>query len=102
MRIILVSALLLAGCATSSINDASMNINPGTPRSEVINLLGAPISREFRNEYEALRYCTTGFATDEFVTVFLKAGVVYSMSSQSISGIDGLCSGHMPRIQWPS
>ncbi len=88
-----VVAMLLMGCATitgSSLNQLVNKIGLGDSRERVLEILGSPGNRSFRGNQEALQYCTLGFFTDSFYTIWLRNSVV-----ESVTNYDrwyGLCS----------
>ena len=91
-----------AGCVSAGeINKAlTMNIAPGMTREQVISALGAPGSRSFRDNAEALQYCSTGYSSDEYTTVWLLDGKVTSLT-QSLGRVAfGPCGGTYLPIDW--
>jgi len=77
-----------------------MNIEPNMTRAEVLDTLGDPGARSFRDNFEALQYCSTGWNTDEYVTVWLEDGVVKGLTRQNDVLAAGFCSQSFPPVDW--
>lgn len=90
---------LITACATNGVIQKSMDIQPGMSRADVVNVLGAPQNRSFKENAEALQYCTTGAMSDQYVNVWLVDGEVIALTNYTDeSGF--LCSGDMREIDW--
>lgn len=86
-RVLFVLALALtisAGCAESVVNK-SMGVAPGASRAEVISVMGEPRMRSFRENAEALQYCSVNIfvETAQFSTVWLRDGAVIALTSRN-------------------
>ena len=96
---------LLIGCAgsggnVSNVREASLAINYGDPKSKVLDVLGAPGDRSFRGTDEAWQYCSTGWAKDTYLTVWLSDGSVIGVTSNDASLVAGLCDLEYQSVDW--
>ena len=94
-------ASLLIGCA--SLQSKSVAIEPGTTRAAVLKIMGSPQDRSFQGQRdEALQYCRTGIvsASDEYLTIWLRDGRVYGMTTYTQKGHIGSCRGNMRHVDW--
>jgi hypothetical protein len=102
VRLLLIglSSLVLVSCATSpSILKQSMLIEPGMSKAEVVDILGAPRNRSFRDNVEVLQFCRTGNLADEYVNVWLLNGTVKALTNyKDTSGF--LCGDEMREVDW--
>lgn len=94
-----ISLFLLAGCASQP--SAIFDVNYGDTRASVIEKLGPPGNRQFKEDYEAFQYCTTGtsFGASTFNIIWLRNGLVTGMNSYTVNHA-GMCSGHFRQISW--
>lgn len=92
-------ATVLTACASNGVITKSMDIQPGMNRADVVQILGAPQNRSFKENAEALQYCTTGAISDQYVNVWLVDDEVIALTNYTDeSGF--LCSGDMREIDW--
>lgn len=91
--------LFLTACASQP--SAIFDINYGDSKSSVIQKLGPPEDRQFKEGYEALQYCTTGtsFGASTFNIIWLKDGLVTGVNSYTVNHA-GSCSGHFRQVKW--
>lgn len=96
---LIISLTLLAGCASQP--SAIFDINYGDTRASVIEKLGPPEDRQFKEGYEAFQYCTTGtsFGTSTFNIIWLRDGLVTGMNNYTVNHA-GSCSGHFRQVKW--
>ena len=97
-------ASVLSGCSTTGqINDIQKKtilIDVGMNKKEVVDILGTPGNRSFRDKNEALQYCETGWNADKYITVWLKNGEVSGLTTFDGYFVDGYCSQAFPPIDW--
>jgi len=99
-RIILTCGfILVSACASNGVISKSMAIQPGMSRADVVEVLGAPQNRSFKEDAEALQYCTTGAMSDQYVNVWLVDGEVIALTNYT-DETGFLCSGDMREIDW--
>lgn len=96
---LIIPFLLLVGCASQP--SAMFEVNYGDTKSSVIEKLGPPENRQFKEDYEAFQYCTTGtsFGASTFNIIWLRNGLVTGMNSYTVNHA-GMCSGHFRQISW--
>ena len=94
----------LTGCNTtgqvSNVREATLAISYGDTKQKVLELLGPPGDRIFKEQYEAWQYCSTGFSADTYSTVWFESGTVTGIASQNAYWVDGFCSQAFPAIDW--
>ena len=95
----LLIAMCLTSCAAGGVIDRSMAISPGMNRAQVVEVLGAPQNRSFKQNAEALQYCTTGSVSDQYVNVWLVDGKVIALTNYTDS-TGFLCRDDMREIDW--
>lgn len=105
MRFTIAGALVLGACATgpSVSKTAVYQVQPGMTRGEVVELLGEPASRSFKDNAEALQYCRTGGIGSDynyFAVVWLQDGVVKAMTNENRMQIFTSCHDGLPPIDW--
>ena len=100
VHLIALSSLLLTGCATSpSILKQSMLLEPGMSKAEVVDIMGMPRNRSFRENAEVLQFCRTGNIADEYVNVWLLDGKVKGLTNYK-DGSGLLCGDDMREVDW--
>jgi len=77
---LLICAILLVGCATTTSKKAIM-INVNMTKEEVVNILGYPGDRQFRGDDEAWQYFDLGFDTDRYTVVWFYQNKVTGITS---------------------
>jgi len=106
MKIITLIALLtLVGCSTtgsvSQVRQKTMLINAGDSKQKVLELLGTPGDRSFLDTNEAWQYCSKGWSSDTYATIWFKNGSVTGITSKNTVLVElGICSGSFPEIDW--
>ncbi|RUO29235.1 hypothetical protein CWE12_09630 [Aliidiomarina sedimenti] len=97
LSVLIISLALLAGCASQP--SAIFDINYGDTRASVVEKLGPPEDRQFKEDYEAFQYCTTGtsFGAITFNIIWLRNEVVTGMNNYTANH-EGSCSGHFRQI----
>jgi hypothetical protein len=100
--VLAVGLLVLAACSTAGATSRSKLalVSPGMSKEQVIELLGPPGGRSFRDRGEALQYCRTGFSSDEYTIIWLVDGTVRSMTTSLETIAMGNCGGKYPPIDW--
>ena len=100
----IVASLLIVSCSStgrvSNVREASMLINYGDPKERVLDILGTAGDRSFRGEGEAWQYCSTGFSSDTYTTVWFDGGKVTGVTTQNAAIADGFCNLAFPRVDW--
>lgn len=92
--------LSLTSCATrGGVIEKSLAIDPGMTRADVVEILGAPKIRSFKENAEALQYCTTGAFSDQYVTVWLVDSEVIALTNYTDVS-DWLCAGELREVDW--
>ena len=76
-----------------------MNVNPGASKEEVLQMLGTPVNRSFRENAEVLQYCRTGNVFDEYVNVWLLDGRVAALTNYTDSS-GFLCQHDLREVDW--
>ena len=98
-----VTSFILAGCV--SINQSTLErtalVNQGMEKEKVLELLGTPGNRQFRDKNEAWQYCQTSIfdSTDKFVVIWFYDGVVNGTSTYTQSQF-GMCESFFKTIDW--
>lgn len=96
-------SLCLAGCATAGnvTPDQVAQVNPGMTSAQVLQVMGAPGARSFREQAEAWQYCRDTMFQDDYQTVWIVEGVVVSLTNQSLPP-GGPCAGYygMVAVDW--
>lgn len=102
--LLLITQLFIVGCSTSGslsdLHSRSMNIAQGISKADVMALMGAPGDRSFRGKGEAWQYCSTGFASDDYITVWFYNGIVEGLTTYSRAEAFGICTQTFSNIDW--
>lgn len=103
-RVVLVSAVVGLAPALATAGPLSIGgvgqIGPGTSRAQVVGLVGPPDRTEVRGTAEALRYCHTGFSSQEYTTIWLIDGRVRSLTALSTENTSGNCEEAYAPLDW--
>lgn len=102
VTVFVIASLFIASCSTAGVigRQDFLALEPGMTKAEVISRLGEPGNRTFRDSVEALHYCRTGLATDEYFTVWLSSGFVRAVSTENAVIAYGSCGGRYPDTDW--
>lgn len=96
--------MTLTGCATtgsvSNVREKTLLIGFGDTKEKVLEVLGTPGDRSFRGSGEAWQYCSTGFATDTYSTIWFDDGLVTGVTSKNASLATGFCSQNFLEVDW--
>lgn len=93
-------ALILISCGTTSnLRSKQILISPGQTYKDVINILGTPGNKQFKNSMEAWQYCQTGLTSDLFIVIWFFEGKVTGLNSYNGNGI-GNCTQFFKTINW--
>jgi hypothetical protein len=87
---VFLSSMLLQGCQTSTRTNTS-RLSVGDSQSRVTQIYGGSTERDFVGGFEVWQYCSTGFASDDYVAVMLKDGRVSEIKRYKNHG-NGFCS----------
>ena len=102
--LLVIVGLVAVGCTTtgsvSKVREKALQVSPGDPKGKVIEVLGTPGDRSFLGSSEAWQYCSTGWSSDTYVTVWFTNGKVTGLTSKNASIVDGFCSGRFPEVDW--
>jgi hypothetical protein len=83
----LIEILFFSGCAThystSALRKQALQINNGMTKSQVIDILGTPGNRQFRDNYEAWQYKSYGMFEDDLHIIWFKDGLVTGYTTES-------------------
>ena len=95
---------IFSGCSTtgsvSNMQTKSMQIHPGSTKSEVMSILGAPGDRSFKGKGEAWQYCSTGFSHDKYITIWFYNGIVEGLTSYTRTDAIGSCTQTFSSVDW--
>lgn len=71
-------------------NDLSkaIDIQPGMPIAEVLQIMGEPALKEIRGEVEEFHYCKTGHFVDEYISIEASEGKLVNMSYYVVNWLD--------------
>jgi hypothetical protein len=94
---------ILGGCASGgALVKKSVSIERGNSKDRVVEILGAPGDRQFREDDEAWQYCRTnytGIAADQYVVVWFYQGKVTGVTTYRNTQF-GTCSSFFKTIRW--
>jgi len=71
--------LVFVGCSASY--NASLEVNNGMNKDEVLDIMGTPGNRQFNGAKEAWQYCDSKFAVDEYIVVWFNRGLVTGITT---------------------
>jgi len=95
--------IFLQSCTSqSAIIKNSAHIVPGMTGVEILQLMGEPQNRQFKDKNEVWQYCSTdysGFQADHYILVWLFEGVVTGMQSYRNTQF-GPCERFFRIIHW--
>ena len=96
-----VCVLCLTACATKVLHQANAVALGATP-TQVRELLGEPLDRQFQGNQEAWQYCETGLLKDTFVIVWFADSQVTGLRTyhSSVGDQGFFCSSHLRAIMW--
>jgi outer membrane protein assembly factor BamE (lipoprotein component of BamABCDE complex) len=66
----------------------SYRLNEGMSKSEVENIMGAPIKSDFYKNVEEWHYCATGTQADEFLALFFHDGKLIAKKNYTVTEVD--------------
>lgn len=98
----LISLVLLVGCA--AINERTMQhtalVDPGMSKKEVLDILGPPGNRQFKDKDEAWQYCQTSVwdKGDKFAVIWFYDGKVTGMNTYTQS-FAGMCESFFKTVK---
>lgn len=95
--LILFMMMLSIGCA--SVHKKSMMVDSGMKKSEVLKIMGYPVNRQFKGNKEALQWCSTGFAGDDFVLIWFEDKQVTGINTYN-NHATGPCSAFVRTVRW--
>ena len=101
---LIVLCVLAVGCSStgrvSDVREATLLISYGDSKQSVLDKLGVPGDRSFRENGEAWQYCSTGFSKDSYATVWFRDESVVAVTTSSAYIVDGFCNGAFPTVDW--
>lgn len=88
--------ITFTACGIQQNLSVSNKLNEGMTKSEVEEIMGAPVKSDFFKNIEEWHYCKTGMSVDEFIAVFFYEGKLiakknYSVTSADVNGAFGSC-----------
>ena len=102
--IMLIGMVMLSGCSTtgsvSEVRQLTTLINFGDTKERVLEVLGNPGDRSFLGSSEAWQYCSTGWSSDTYATVWFENGSVNGITSKNSTLAYGNCTVNFPEIDW--
>ena len=97
---VLLVLFTVAGCAMTVTNGhvedvrgKTLLLNLGDSKSKVIDILGNPGDRSFRDNDEAWQYCTSGHPNDNYSTIWFKSGFITGVTSRDAGKQNNLYGG---------
>lgn len=100
MKQILIIVVLLTTCGCSSLAKKSILIEPGMSKTEVVNMMGAPEGRSFKDNSEALQYQeVAGFGQCAYVTIWLRDSKVVAVTTRNGPSVAG-CGLGSREVDW--
>jgi hypothetical protein len=94
-----VAAAVVTGATAWGAKLRTQDIKAGMPAERVLELLGQPKNRSFRERQEAWQYSRiASFGVCEYVTIWIDHDVVYAMNTDRTKAIGG-CND-APHIDW--
>ncbi|MED5603180.1 MAG: outer membrane protein assembly factor BamE [Pseudomonadota bacterium] len=99
---------MLSGCLSLMTTQQDVKklsqITPGMSESEVIQIMGSPVSTEFSGARKAMHYCKTGWGSDAFAVVVLQSGKVVAAKNYGVgvseAGGTGDCSKFVRNVDF--
>ncbi len=61
--------------------------------------MGSPGDRQFKKDKEAWQYCSTGFASDDYMIIWFEGDAVTGLNSYK-NHAPGACSSFFKPIKW--
>jgi len=96
--LLLLTAVLISSCA--SVGNKSADLEAGMSKAEAKSILGAPGKKDFSGIAEAWQYCSTGYAADNYIIVWLANDeVIATEAYKNTTGV-GACSSFFKTINW--
>jgi outer membrane protein assembly factor BamE (lipoprotein component of BamABCDE complex) len=80
--------LLLISCGVQQNLTVSYRLNDGMTKSEVKEIMGAPIKSDFYKNVDEWFYCKTGQMSDEHLALFFYDGKLVAKKNYSVTGAD--------------
>jgi hypothetical protein len=101
LRVLLVLSLLVALIGCGTLAKKAVLINPGDDKAKVLEVMGPPGDRQFKEKNEAWQYCENdaGFAYDDYRIIWFYDQKVVGLTSYKKSEF-GFCSAFFKSIQW--
>ena len=100
MLLVLIAAVLLAGCG--SLERKAAQVNPGDSKGRVLAVMGAPGDRQFQGNAEVWQYGQTGagFGYHDYRVIWFRDGVVTGLSSYKSHAAGSLAASHFEPVHW--
>lgn len=100
MRALLAVLVLLSGCRT--LETKTVQISSGDSKDRVLQIMGTPGDRQFKEGREAWQYCITGagFGYHDYRTIWFHDGVVTAITSYKDRTPGSGCTGNFRSIEW--
>jgi uncharacterized protein YceK len=97
IALVILISIVSGGCV--SVRSRMTSVNPGMSKDDVIAVMGQPGDRQFKDNLEAMQWCSTGGMADDYVVVWFQNGKVTGMNSYGNSSA-GLCSNYYRQVRW--
>lgn len=92
-------SVLLVGCANSLVKQ-SAGIDRGMTKAQVIQVMGAPANKQFKDANEAWQYCELGAMAGDFLIVWFYDGVVTGLTQWTDSSPAFDCTTRLRTVRW--
>jgi hypothetical protein len=90
--------IVLVGCGTAT--KKSILLEPGLSKQNVLEIMGTPENRSFKDQNEAWQYQeVVGFGQCSYVTVWFRSAKVVSVTSRSGPSVAG-CGLGSREVDW--
>jgi hypothetical protein len=98
---LLLSALffVLGGCANSLVKQ-SAGLDRGMTKAQVLQVMGPPANKQFKDLNEAWQYCELGAMAGDFLMIWFYDGVVTVLTQWTDSSPAFDCTNRLRSVRW--